>query len=370
MDYHIGCIDWFLHPFQLARINGRRGDFPGDYARKVERMAEVVMKLGLPDGSMAQFGDSWAGKPGDTFAFLKKYATTFGRKDFLYVATDGRQGTMPGSTAFALPQSGFYSLRSGWDRNAVCVVLKCGPDGEWHCQPDNGTFELYAGGRCLMPDSGSYIYSGDDQARAWFRRTRVHQTLTLDNKNSAYAPRLLLWRPGNDYDTLVVENAAYPGLTHRRAVFFVRRKLFVLVDEGLGQALGSLDLHFQLAPGKAVFDKGRLSVRTDFATGWNVLVRGLPQDGMTLNREEGQVSFVYGKKEPRPAFAYTVRKDAAKAGTRFITLVAPHAGAEPTVSMQPVGRPPVGSPRLELDLRLDGQTVRLKYDLPEDGRVE
>lgn len=49
------------------------------------------------------------------------------------------------------------------------------------------------GGRRLTPDSGRYIYHGDDKARKWFRQTRVHQTLTLDGHDTAYAPKLLLW---------------------------------------------------------------------------------------------------------------------------------------------------------------------------------
>lgn len=367
LDYHIGCISWFFCPFELARLNGREQDFPTDYLKKVERMVEVVMKVGLPDGSMTQFGDSWAGQPGDTFSALKRYAGLFHRDDFLYVATEGKQGTVPGGMAFALPQSGFYSLRSSWDWSAICLVLKCGPNGGWHCQPDNGTFELYAGGRHLMPDSGCYIYHGNDEARAWFRQTRVHQTLTLDNKVSAYAPQLQLWKPGAQLDALVVENASYPDLTHRRAVFFVERKLFVLVDEAWGEAAGDLDLHFQLAPGKAVFDKNAFSGRTDFAEGWNVLVRGMGQKGMTLNEEEGQVSFVYGNKEPRPAFSYTIRKDTADKGVRFITLVAPYAEPQPpNVSVRPVGQTAVGGPRLDLDLLLDAETIRIGYDLPAD----
>jgi heparan-sulfate lyase len=327
----------------------------------------VVMKVGLPDGSMAQFGDSWAGKPGDTFATLRQYAATFERNDFLYVASEGKQGTVPQETAFALEQSGFYSMRSGWDTGAICLVLKCGPDGGWHCQRDNGTFELFAGGQHLMPDSGSYIYSGDDQARKWFQQTRVHQTLTLDNQNSAYAPRLRLWKPGTDVDTLVVENASYPGLTHRRAVFFVLKKLFVIVDEAIGQAAGTLDLHFQLAPGKAVFDKEARTARTDFAEGWNVLVRCVGPKDAALHEEEGQVSFVYGKREPRPAFAYSIRKDKADTAVRFITLVTPCADHAPSAGLDLSRLPPAGSPRLDLDLNVDNRAVRIGYDLPEAG---
>jgi hypothetical protein len=39
--------------------------------------------------------------------------------------------------------------------------------------------------------------------------------------------------------------------------------------------------------------------------------------------EEGQVSFEFTKKEPRPAFRYNVKKQATENGVRFVTLVAP-----------------------------------------------
>ena len=71
-----------------------------------------------------------------------------------------------------------------------------------HDQPDNGTFELYAYGRWLMPDTGFYTYGHDAEARAWHRQTRVHQTLTLDEKNSTDAGRHLLWRSEPGFDAL------------------------------------------------------------------------------------------------------------------------------------------------------------------------
>ncbi len=95
-------------------------------------MCEVPLKLAFPDGSTPQFGDSWSGKPGQYYRQLKEWAKLFNRPDFLYVATEGQQGTLPDSTAYALPFSGLYSMRSGWDKDAISLVLKCGPDGGGH----------------------------------------------------------------------------------------------------------------------------------------------------------------------------------------------------------------------------------------------
>lgn len=368
MDYHMGCIGWFIHTFDLAKMNGQKDAFPESYLKIIEKMCEVPMKLGFPDGTTPQFGDSWTGTPGQIWSNLMSWAQLFNREDFRYIATEGKKGKKPEATAFALEKSGFYSMRSGWDKNDICLVLKCGPDGGFHCQPDNGTFELYAGGRHLMPDAGSYIYSGDPENRAWFRQTKVHQTLTLNGANTAYAPKLLLWKPGKDMDVLVVENTSYLNLTHRRAMFFVDKKFFVIVDEAFGDGTGVVDLHFQLAPGKAVFDNEKFSVRTDFPDGWNVLVRSMNQKDMKLVEEEGQVSFVYTKKEPRPAFCYRVRKETKETGVRFVTVVAPYNESQPKMTIRIIGKPIIGASHLELEIVNDGITKRIRYDL--SGQTE
>jgi len=317
----------------------------------------------LPDGSNVPFGDAWAGKPGQHSDRFLEWSNLFDRQDFLYMATQGKEGDKPEATAYALKESGLYSMRSGWDNQAICLVLKCGPDGGGHCQPDNGTFDLYAGGRNLMPDAGSYIYSGDPEGRAWFRQTKIHQTLTLNGKNSGYAPKLLLWEPGENLDMLVVENAGHDNLRHRRAVFFVDKRYFVIVDEAIGDAAGDIGLHFQLAPAAADFDHKNLSVNTEFQEGWNVLVRTEKQEGLTLLEEEGQVSFVYTKKEPRPAFGYHIDKKPGLEGLRFLSLVIPYENNIPEVKLKVVGDPRPGSSELQLQITENAETKIIGYSL-------
>jgi heparan-sulfate lyase len=349
-----------LRTYELVKLNHIEDAFPDTYLEKVEKMCEVPMKLCLPDGTNVPFGDAWAGKPGQHAERFLAWSRLFERNDFLYLATDGREGRKPAATAYALPESGLYSMRSGWDKQAICLVLKCGPDGGGHCQPDNGTFDLYAGGRNLMPDAGSYIYSGDPDGRAWFRQTRVHQTLTLNGENSGYAPGLLCWEPGKDLDVLVVENAGYDHLIHRRAVFFIDKRYFVILDEAIGTAEGDLGLHFQLAPTVADFDYENLSVSTAYPDGWNVLVRTNKQEGLKLIEEEGQVSFEYTKKEARPAFAYHIDKRPAEE-MRFVTLVAPYEREKPVIEIKVMGDPEPGSSSLQVAVTENKKTRTIGY---------
>jgi heparan-sulfate lyase len=344
-------------------MNGIEDAFPASYLSTIEKMCEVPMKLCMPDGTNVQFGDAWAGSPGQHAGQFLQWAEFFGREDFLFLATNGKEGTKPGATAYALKESGLYSMRSGWGKDDICLVLKCGPDGGGHCQPDNGTFELYAGGRNLMPDAGSYIYSGNPEGRAWFRQTKVHQTLTLNGENSRYDARCLLWAPADSLDILVAENASYEGLTHRRAVFFVDKKYFILVDEAFGKATGDVRLHFQLAPGEALFSEKEFSVNSAFEQGWNVLVRANPQKGMKLEEEEGQVSFKYTMKEPRPAFCYRMNKEPEAINLRFITLVAPFNGSVPNIKIELIGNPEIGSSAIQLEIEENGKKKTIGYSL-------
>ena len=365
IGYHLGCIGWFLRTYELAKLNHLDDAFEDAYLERIEKMCEVPMKLCLPDGTNVQFGDAWSGTPGQHSERFLEWSKLFKRDDFLYLATEGKEGVKPGATTYALKESGLYSMRSSWDKQAICLVLKCGPDGGGHCQPDNGTFDVYAGGRNLMPDAGSYIYSGDPEGRAWFRQTKIHQTLTLNGENSGYAPKLLLWKPGDGLDILVIENAGDDQLTHRRAVFFVEKKYFIIVDEALGSGTGDVGLHFQLAPTGANFDYENFSVSTGYQDGWNVLVRTEKQEGLKLIEEEGQVSFLYTKKEPRPAFGYHIDKGPGQAGLRFVTLVAPYEKGKPEVKIKVIGDPQPGSSTLQLEITENKQTRTIGYSLQE-----
>src|SRR5690606_39100387 len=61
IGYHTGCIGWFKRTLDLASMNGLTNVFPDRYSRTIEKMCEVPFKLGMPDGTTAQFGDSWQG---------------------------------------------------------------------------------------------------------------------------------------------------------------------------------------------------------------------------------------------------------------------------------------------------------------------
>ena len=331
-SYHRGCIDIFLNIYLVAVQNGYGVEFPETYPQTIQKMIEADYKTMLPDYTKPQFGDAWKGTAQKFCGPYKKWSEVFSRDDFKYFATQGKQGKAPTQKNFSLTDSGFYALRSGWSPQNTCMILKCGPKAWFHAQPDNGSFELYALGRHFMPDSGCYIYSGDQKWRDWFRQTSVHQTLTLNEENSQCKPELLMWDSSNNIDTLILKNQSYDNLFHRRAVFFIRNKFFVLVDRAGGEGTGKVSIHFQFKEGPAEIDTRKLLARTDFEDGRNLMVQTKAQSGLQMQNEEGWVSYEYTKKIERPAFEYSVEKKPEQQHVDFVTALYPYTGNPPQIT--------------------------------------
>jgi heparan-sulfate lyase len=84
---------------------------------------------------------------------------------------------------------------------------------------------------------------------------------------------------------------------------------------------------------------------------------------MRLEEEEGWVSFIYTKKERRPAFRYRINKRSG-AGVRFVTIVAPYPdNAPPKISALIVGKPKPGASKLQLRVTTDGVSKIIGYEV-------
>ena len=208
LHYHLACIEIFCKALRMADVNGFRNEFPTHYVSTIESMIMFYMNVCYPDYTNPCFSDAKKGNPQTEQANYKEWLKLFPEnKQILYFATNGQEGETPANLSKGFLKSGFFTFRNGWKKDAMVMVVKAGPKGEWHCQPDNGTFELWFNGKNLFPDSGSYIYAGGPEVmklRNWFRQTAVHNTLTLDNKNLETTESVTkLWKPEGNVQILV-----------------------------------------------------------------------------------------------------------------------------------------------------------------------
>lgn len=311
--YHLESINIFFKALRLCNANGMENVFPREYVTTVHKMIEAVYNYSYPDYANPMFSD-FHGQH-DMIPLYKAWAEVFKNDPMIrYLATKGLEGHVPDYLSRAFPVSGFYCLRNGWNEDATIMVMKSGPKGEWHCQPDNGTFEYWRKGRNFFPDSGGYVYGGDDEIlkmRNWFRQTSVHNTLTLDDKNIETADsHMLYWNDDSTNTVVTVKNVPYSQLEHIRTVIFDKKTGGVVIKDTVsGQATGMVALHYNLLPSKPKEYYLRKIIKTTFSDGNNILLKvRTSKPGMKMKRTEGRVSYEYRQYTERPAYNFSVYK--------------------------------------------------------------
>lgn len=368
LHYHLACIEIFCKALRMADVNGFRDEFPAHFIQTIEAMIMFYMNVCYPDYTNPCFSDSKKGNPETEQSNYEEWHKLFPEnKQILYFATNGQEGKAPENLSKGFSKSGFFAFRNGWKKDATVMVVKAGPKGEWHCQPDNGTFELWFNGKNLFPDSGSYIYAGEGEVmklRNWFRQTAVHNTLTLNNKNLETTESVTkLWKPEGDVQLLVTENPGYKDLKHRRSVFFVNQQYFVIVDEAIGSATGNINLHYQLCDGSTQVNPNNLSVTSDFNGESQVKLQCFAQKGTIMNKEEGWYSVAYRQRTERTAVSFnTEKKD--KETVRFITVVYPTKDTKefPAITAG-FKNSNANSGSMEIEVTINGKKQRLNYQL-------
>ncbi|SMD10259.1 heparin-sulfate lyase HepC [Pedobacter nyackensis] len=367
--YHVAAIDIFLKAYRSAQRVNLEKEFPQSYVKTVENMITALISITLPDYNTPMFGDSWIIDKKfrmEQFASWNKVFPT--NKVIKYLATDGREGQAPNFLSKALSNSGFYTFRNGWDKNATVMVLKASPPGEFHAQPDNGTFELFIKGRNFTPDAGVFVYSGDGaimKLRNWYRQTRIHSTLTLDNQNMVITKsQENKWETGKNLDVLTFTNPSYPELNHQRSMLFINQQYFLIIDNAIGKATGNLGVHWQLKEdSKPIFDKTKNRVHTTYGDGNNLLIQSLNADKVALNEEEGKVSYVYNKEMARPAFVFEkLKKDTNS--QKFVSVVYPYNGDKvPEISIKENAGNDYEKGNIDLTLNINGKQQQIKAKL-------
>ncbi|MGJ1386430.1 heparin-sulfate lyase HepC [Sphingobacterium spiritivorum] len=331
--YHIGTIRIFLDALRIARLTGKLDEFPKSYTDLVEKMVLGVSKYSFPDYTFPLFGNSFITTKDAMLKNYKDWAEAFPENKIIaYYANNGHAGQKPRYLSTALPDAGFYTFRNGWDTTSTVMQIKAGPAAGFHSHPDNGNFVLWVSGRNFTPDAGSFVYANvggyENAKRDWYRSTRAHQTLTLNNRNIENHAQLRKWETSPDMDMLSYVNPSYLDLNHERTFLFIDKSYFVIIDRAVGSGTGQLDIRFNLKEdNKPVVEEKHNRVYTTYADKNNVLIQSF-SDNTMLKEEESFVSYEYQKESPRPAFAFEQQKPDAAAKT-FISLLYPFQGNQP-----------------------------------------
>lgn len=162
----------------------RKSAFRDAARRRVRYIAQAVTPdLGMIDLAKAHHADNYR-------TLLLEQGRLFGVPEAVWLATEGREGSAPTYRSVAMPYSGFYVLRSGFEPTAEYVFFKASPrPAGGHMHEDNLSFILAAGDRLLLVDSGNFSYTGntplDRAMNAYSDHTLSHSTVCVDGQGQS-----------------------------------------------------------------------------------------------------------------------------------------------------------------------------------------
>jgi hypothetical protein len=251
-NYHFVVINNYHRLMLVMKAYGK--ETPAPYAEKLEKAAEVYVKIMRPDGRVPDIND---GNNNYAAAFLETLTDMFPEnKVFQWVVSGGKKGQKPDYRSIALPYSGFMIMRSGWGEDQVWALFDGAPFGTGHQHEDKLNLLLYAGGKAVLTEGGNYAYDTSEMRR-YVLSTRSHNTTRLDgedqNRRLNYrwreedisAPSGLKYRIEEDFDYAEAEyDEGYgPGadrsVSHRRGILFLKK-----VPPGLSPFLVVIDRFF------------------------------------------------------------------------------------------------------------------------------
>lgn len=331
--YHCGFIQSYDDAIQVALDNNKLDLFPKECLDHLVRMTNYYLDYRYPDGTHPCLSDARRHDDladAELLKHVSSYCDTPEAKQIQWFATEGKEGVAPSYKSSGHPETGFYTLRSGWSSKDIIMPIKATERGMWHAQPDFGTFELWAYGKILMPDAGAYTYSGDEEIereRAYFKETARHNALTLDDRSyDDPEPQVVVWRPEaeNGVQLLSVQHEAYEGLTRRRSICFVEEKFFVIVDEVVGIATGRLTLRNCFGAGSLTEMSAGNYVYRDGDAGLCVFVSG--PEGAKVSVDKDWYSEAFREKHNRPVVRVDVSRDSEETVQRFVTVLCPFSG--------------------------------------------
>lgn len=367
LGYHMAAINIFYKALLVAKTNHFEHEFASWYYPTMRKMIKVVEDTSMPDYQAPMFSDGQRTNKKTIMGFFSRFTQLFpDDMSILYWSSDRKNGEAPQYMSSAFKKGGFFTFRNGWDESATQMVVKAGPPAKWHNQPDNGTFELYSNGRNFFPDTGAFVYGGDENTekeRAWYKQTWVHNTLTIGEESiETMNSKCLLWDAGKGPDILVTENQGYSNLKHRRSVFFVDKSFFVIVDEAVGKATGELFVNFHPHEDSNLnIVKSKHQVMTRFADNNNMQIKGFSSLPINLVEKQGRVSYEIRKSIDRKVFAFKSDKtDGTPA--RFISVIHPITNKAQTIEAEFVDKG-FSEKGLHISVSINGKAYSLKYAL-------
>lgn len=332
--------------FQLAGRHVEDG-----YMRRVEDMYHFLAYSMRPDGHQALNNDA---DREDLRPRILKAADIYERADWLWIASNGKQGEMPQQgPSLVFPWGGIHIMRSGWNAQAHWAFFDTGPYGTGHQHRDMLHLSISAYGKDLLVDGGRYThkdYFSFDPTnwRGYFRSSFSHNTILVDGKGQKAGPvrtDSALTAEEDYFSTAEFDFArghfvdGYEDtegeVMHSRAVLYLKDNYWLVLDQLVSDRPRNIQALWHFAPSceVQVTDEAVQSVNVDEAN-LTILPVGEVAASLDLSIIKGQETPViqgwysgdYGSKVPNSTAVYS---QTIQDSTSLAWILLPWKGKQP-----------------------------------------
>ena len=342
--YHEVALDNFILFKNI--FNDANEPLPDLYENEIEKMWSYLAYTMRPDGYGLLNNDSDLDYNRDRIA---KSAAEYGRKDWLYIASNGKKGIKPkGPSSTFFPWAGQLIMRSGFDPDAQWAFFDIGPWGTGHQHNDKFHLSISAYGRDLLVDGGRFAYRGEvaKKFREYATGSFSHNVILIDGKGQEPGPMLNTQPVSNDHFKISAkfDNAwsSFDQFTdvkgeskHTRSIFYVRGKFWVVVDRINTDRPRKIDVLWHWHPDCKVSLQKKQIVSTQNKRGnleiipvgpitWSVnLIKGQEHPQI-----QGWYSKEYNEYEPNTASIYSTK---IMKSSSFVWILYPSENKQPVV---------------------------------------
>ena len=331
--YHRLVSDFSIHAHILCKKN--KIPLPKWFDKKLIKMLEFIAHYTKPDGTAPLVGDADDGRlvileenkdlndhrhhlsTGAVLfknSLFKKQAGKFHEESLWLLGTDGKKQFQKQKSE-ELKSMGFHDGGFFISRNKNNYLFAdCGGLGlrglGGHGHNDTLSFELFAGDKTFITDSGTYTYSRDCVQRAKFRKTASHNTIEIDGKEMApfsandlwhikdiTNAKLTCWSPKKDSDVFAGQHEGYKRLGNllvKRKITAEKKKgVWHIEDEITGNGTHDIALYFHFAPTRLTLKENMLRTKTK---GTNISLEIESPKEAKLELIKDFISYSYGRK--------------------------------------------------------------------------
>ena len=310
--YLLFVLDLLGMSAALLRHGG--SDVPLELEQALRRGRDFLRHLGAGPGQLPKIGDS-----DDGFALSRQLRLGWA------AGTDAAHNA--DSATF---RDAGYTIRRGTGAHRWRLVFDHGPLGMapscGHGHADALAVTLDLGGKPVLLDPGTFAYNMGAEWRRYFRGTRAHNTVTVDEADQSIQAGTFLWSASYraellaaDAERLLARHTGYrrSGITHWRGLL-LRGDALLVWDLLEGGGEHQFDLHWHLGLIPVALGDGRFGLEKH-----HMRLQGgeVSAHAGELTPPLGWVAPTYGKRRPTT----TVRvRHRGRAPHEFVTFLGPN----------------------------------------------